>query len=178
MHNDEEAFRALYELYEPPLVLVAQRYVWGPDMAADIVQDVFFNVWVHRAVLDSPIGPYLYRAVLNRAANARGRRRMVDRYDAQALSFQPVSGVPKPPETPVEILERRDLEARRAQVRAALHAAMRALPTTQREIVERRLQGHKPAAIGAALDKSPKTISNLYGQAVKTLRAYLEAAGF
>ena len=62
-HNIEKLFTQYYQI----LRAYAFRYVQNQDVAKDIVQDVFFELWLRRSEIDFglPMKAYLFKAVLN-----------------------------------------------------------------------------------------------------------------
>lgn len=69
--GDKVAFKRLYEYYYPRLTGFALRIVKSPELAADIVQDVFTNLWDSRSTLPTEINfnAYIYTLTKNRAIN-------------------------------------------------------------------------------------------------------------
>ncbi|MCD8178306.1 MAG: RNA polymerase sigma-70 factor [Tannerellaceae bacterium] len=64
----EVAFRRFYK----PLRAYAYRFVNDRNLAEDIVQDIFFELWNKRAVIrfDKDLKSYLFKSVYNRSINA------------------------------------------------------------------------------------------------------------
>ena len=56
----ENAFSALYDCYYSYLCAYATTYVFDPDEAKEIVNDVFMNIWSSRGQLSFPIHNYLF----------------------------------------------------------------------------------------------------------------------
>lgn len=46
--DDEEALKILFFDFYPSLCVFAERYVFGREVARDIVQDSFFKIWENR----------------------------------------------------------------------------------------------------------------------------------
>ena len=66
--DDLTAFEALFRQYHAPLCEVVDCYVRSQAIAEEIVQDLFFAVWVRRATLEATsLQGYLFRAARNRA---------------------------------------------------------------------------------------------------------------
>src|SRR5215207_2149794 len=79
--GDEAAFEALFRALAPGLCTLVTRYVHSRDIAEEIVQDLFLDIWTRRAELaiDRSIAAYLFGAARNRALNhAKRERRVVD----------------------------------------------------------------------------------------------------
>lgn len=67
--GDIKAFEQLYNDRYVYLCAVATSYVYDREAAKEIVNDVFLNVWHHRASLHETLHAYLMRAVRNRCLN-------------------------------------------------------------------------------------------------------------
>jgi len=76
--GDSNAFRQLYSAYYVYLCAVATKYVYQPEAAQEIVNDVFLNIWKNKVELAAPVGPYLIRAVKNRCINHITRKKMTE----------------------------------------------------------------------------------------------------
>lgn len=72
--GDAKAFKELYTTFYVYLCAVAVKYVYDPDAAQDIVNDVFLNVWNNKTQLIHPVNAYLIRAVKNRCINYISRK--------------------------------------------------------------------------------------------------------
>jgi RNA polymerase sigma-70 factor (family 1) len=79
--GDEQAFALLYEEYRQGLYAYIVRLVKSPDMAEDIVQEVFIKVWEHRHQLEQiqSFRAYLFTAARNHTINVLKR---ISREDA------------------------------------------------------------------------------------------------
>lgn len=67
--GDARAFEQLYSTFYVYLCAVATKYVYNPESAQEIVNDVFLNVWNNRQSLTHPVNAYLIRSVQNRSLN-------------------------------------------------------------------------------------------------------------
>jgi len=69
--NDPDAFRILYYRYFKPLTRFAWYRVHSAESARDLVQEVFFRVWVKREniIPDKSIKSYLYKSLNNLIIN-------------------------------------------------------------------------------------------------------------
>jgi RNA polymerase sigma-70 factor, ECF subfamily len=69
--GDEMAFERLFRLFYEALCRYAQSIVNEPELAEEIVQDMFVQLWEKRQTLELHTGirPYLYKAVHNRCLN-------------------------------------------------------------------------------------------------------------
>jgi RNA polymerase sigma-70 factor (ECF subfamily) len=69
--GDEIAFRQLFELYTPGLLRFSYSILKKKELAEEVVSDVFFKVWVHRAKLPEieNFKAYLFTSSRNTALN-------------------------------------------------------------------------------------------------------------
>ncbi|MBO0931243.1 RNA polymerase sigma-70 factor [Fibrella aquatilis] len=67
--NDYPAFRQLFSLHYAPLCSYATRFVRCPQVAEELVADVFVKLWRNRAQIEiyASFQPYCYRAVKNQS---------------------------------------------------------------------------------------------------------------
>ncbi|MGN6418275.1 MAG: RNA polymerase sigma-70 factor [Pseudobacter sp.] len=70
-HNDQKAFKELYQLLFFKLYQFAFSYTKSKESAEELVNDVFLNIWQKRDSLDSiqNINLYLYVSVKNASLN-------------------------------------------------------------------------------------------------------------
>lgn len=66
---NEEKFNEIYRQYHQVLYFCSLRIVSSPEIAKDIIQDVFTEFWFHRTKVDSSksIKNYLYTLTRNRS---------------------------------------------------------------------------------------------------------------
>ena len=71
-HSDPTAFRELFHAYKDPLFSYACKLCRSPEMAEEVVQEVFIKVWINRQHLDETLSiqAYLYTAVRHTLFNA------------------------------------------------------------------------------------------------------------
>ncbi|NML20125.1 RNA polymerase sigma-70 factor [Pseudoflavitalea sp. G-6-1-2] len=69
VYDDPLAYRELFYLFHPPLLQFAQSFVRSPEMAEEIVSDVFIRIWERRAQLQNidNLAVYLYVSTRNTA---------------------------------------------------------------------------------------------------------------
>lgn len=67
--GDAAAFELAFRTYHAPLCAFAHRYVRSPEVADDLVHDVFTRIWEQRATLEirDSLKSFLYTAVRNHA---------------------------------------------------------------------------------------------------------------
>lgn len=80
--GDSTVLAELINAYGHSLLRFAASIVESRDMAEDVVQYVFINLWARRSELDakSNLRAYLFKAVRNRALNERSKESVRRRY--------------------------------------------------------------------------------------------------
>lgn len=91
-NGSEKAFSELYSYYYSYLSATALYYLQDKDICAEIVDDVFINVWDKRITLSYPIHYYLVRSVQNGCLNyiraQKAQQNVLDEHKEQMLAFQ------------------------------------------------------------------------------------------
>ena len=162
--GDEEAFEALFRTCCEDLCDFFLRQVYSPEVAEDLVHDVFCDLWDRRRHWDphGSVKDYLYRAAYNKSINWLKHRRVTRRWADQAKHQES-----PPQEGPEDVRHRQELAW-------AMEQAVEALPNRRRLIYRMaRHQGMSYAEIAAALGISAKTVENQMGRALKLLRERL-----
>jgi len=163
--SDREAFRLLFEKYQPTLFRIVLHSSYDADSAHDIVQETFIRVWRHRASLQPnlPLLGYLFRISRNLVRDHARYHAVRKRLEASIPSaLQPAGADPE------ESLQLSMLEERLAEV------VRTKLPTKCREIfLLSRMEGMSNAEISGHLGISVKTVENQITRALKILRRHL-----
>lgn len=158
------AFDAIFRRWYTPLVGVADRMLRDSAAAEELAQDVLLELWRRRTALDTgdEPGPYLIRAVRNRALNRLRHARVAARA-APLLAVDETSPVSSPAAQAVE-----------SELAVAIDAAVAALPPGCRQVfLLSRAEGLRYSDIAARLGISPKTVEAQMGRALRLLRARL-----
>ena len=154
----ENAFHRWYEgLHRYAFTLLEDN-----DVAKDVVQQVFFNLWEKRDTLqiNISIGAYLYRAVYNGCINQRAR---VARHG------------PVDPDGPQQIMAAPDLLSEVKELQFVLSAAIADLPPQCKVVFLKSREEEKSyASIAEELGISIKTVEAQISKALKILRSALE----
>lgn len=69
--NGEQFLKSVFNAYYGELCKLSFKYVGRAEIAEDIVQDIFINIWNKRIQLNNPgnIKPYLIKSVINSSIN-------------------------------------------------------------------------------------------------------------
>ena len=162
--GDETAFTELFHRHYRALRIYAARVHGTAGTSEEIVQQVFYRVWLNRERLDikGSLAGYLYAAVRNYALNQRDRARSEQRWQharAGELEHEPAHS------------ELPDEEIVAAELAAALDRAVSQLPPRCREAFLLRRQRHLSyAEIARIMEITPKTVEIQIGNALKRLR--------
>jgi RNA polymerase sigma-70 factor (ECF subfamily) len=163
--SEMQAFKILFEEFQPVLFRNVLYQLRDPDLAHDIVQETFIRVWQHRSRLKPhlPFLPYLFRISGNL---------IKDHFKYKSVRTRYESDVPPP-----EKSEKDDPEAA-FQVGALEEEIMN---TVNKHLPERcravfllsRIEGKSHAEIARILGIAPKTVENQIGYALVILRRKL-----
>jgi RNA polymerase sigma-70 factor (family 1) len=118
--GDEKAFSSLYDCYYTYLNTVAIYYVTDREVACEVVNDVFINVWHKRSTLIFPIHSYLIKSVKNGCLNSirsqKSKDRVLGEHKQHLLDFQEEYILSNP--TPLQFVESQEMEA---EIRGAIN---------------------------------------------------------
>lgn len=162
--GDEAAFECVVRTYYPSLCEHVLRYVGCPDVAEDLVLELFGHLWGrrHRSIPLAVDRGYLFRSARNRALDHLRRQRVATTW-ADRMSRE----VDEPDDTPDDALECQELAAAAAR-------AVAELPEQRRRIfVLCRHHDMSYAEVGERLGISPRTVNTQMTRALKTLRTKL-----
>ncbi|MHA4806783.1 RNA polymerase sigma factor [Flavitalea flava] len=162
--GDEAAFGELFHLWRDKLYYYILRITNSPEMAEDILQDVFVKLWVNRKefVDFQNFEGYFYKMCQNRAIS--GMRRMAQ----ETLILAELRKEPATFGLAVdEILNQKELNKE-------LQEIIRRLPNQQRQVYSLcREQGLKHEEIAGILKISASTVKNHLTIALRTIRQEL-----
>ena len=158
--GDKSAFRAIYEQYYRYLVVSAFNVLGDRDVARDLAQDVFVEIWKKREAIQirSGLKPYLRRAVVNKTLNYIKARR---------INFDDPDNLPEMTST----LDAADETVEASEMEKIIHAAIARLPERCRVVFTLcRLEKMSHKEISAQLGISTKTVEAQMTRALSTLR--------
>jgi RNA polymerase sigma-70 factor (family 1) len=87
---DKEEFDTIFKEHYSALRLYACRFVLDPDVSADIVQDVFYNIWKIKNdfVPKGSMKSYLFSAVYYKCLNYIKHRKVQEKHTNNLLDIQ------------------------------------------------------------------------------------------
>ena len=163
--GDERALEVVFRSHYSGMASFVQRFVRSPDLAEELVQDVFLKLWSKREQLADieTLRTYLFRAARNTALNYLRRVKLERRWaEEQGTEADPPATFAADDDTVEQ------------EVAAAVKQAIDRLPPRCREIfLMSRDGGLTYAEIARSLDISVKTVETQMGRALKSLRASL-----
>ena len=165
-NSDMEAFRILFERYQPVVFRRVHFQLRQTDLAHDIVQETFIKIWEHRASLnpDRSILAYAFRISTNLVLDAYKYRRVREQLKEDIPPTNLSEG-----DHPVEALY---LTLLQEQITEIIH---KHLGKRCREIfILSRVEGKKHQEIADLLNISVRTVENQILHALKVLRRKLE----
>ena len=162
-NNERVAFRQIFDRYYKYLVVTINNLSNDDQMAHDITQDVFLEIWNRREKLNvSNLKSYLRRAAINKMLN-RIKKNRSDYFEPTELPEQK-SDISEP----LEVTKLNNLQE-------AINKAMDQLPERCRMVFKlRRIEGYSLKEIAAELEISPKTVENQLTKAMKIMRERLK----
>jgi RNA polymerase sigma-70 factor (ECF subfamily) len=163
--GEEDAFEAVVRAYYPGLCEHILRYVGCPEVAEDLVLELFAHLWDrrHRSLPLTVDRGYLYRSARNRALDHLRRQRVaagwMNRMSREVHEWGD--------DAPDDALECSELAAAAARAVAELPAQRRRIFVLCRE------HDMSYAEVGQRLGISPRTVNTQMTRALKTLRSKL-----
>lgn len=164
--GDERALEIVFRSHYAGMASFVQRFVRSPDVAEELVQDIFLKLWAKREQLSEieSFRTYLFRAARNQALNWLRRQKLERRWQEEH------SG-----EGEAQVSTLADEEATEQELSAAVQEAIGRLPPRCREVfLLSRDGGLTYAEIANTLGISVKTVETQMGRALKALRLALQ----
>ena len=145
--GDRDAFAALFDRFQTPIVNYLYRVVGDWEVANDLAQDTFLKAYqaLPRTDPDLQIAPWLYRIATNTALDTLRRRKRIT-WVPFLEEFEP----PAPGGDPGSIVPNQD----------AVHRALQQIPADQRVALVLHLhQGLSYKEIGSMLGVAPNLVA-------------------
>lgn len=162
--GDEAAFREVYELYKVKVYRISLKMTRSDQIAKDIVQDVFLNIWKNREGLMRVENPssYLFTAVY-RSIYQHFRKVAVERKFIKVKS----DSVNFENNTEEAILGR--------ERRTLISTAISKLPPQQQLVFKlTKEEGRTREEVAEYLNISPNTVRNHLTKALKSVQLYMD----
>jgi len=162
--DERAAFETIFRSHYQALVGFGARYTGSVATAEEVVQEVFLSLWRQRDTMPpaDKLGPYLYRAVHNRALNVVRHDRIIRIRNSEFVD---------PPLSPAA-----DEKLLREEAERIVQAAVDRLPERCRLIfILSREQKLTYAQIAEVAGVSIKTVETQMGRALRSLRNSLSA---
>jgi RNA polymerase sigma-70 factor (ECF subfamily) len=163
-YNDEPSFERLFKSNYRELHAYAQVMLRDPDIAEEIVQNMFLKFWEKRSLLNiqSSIKAYLYKCVYHECLNHL-------KHDKIKMKYQDYAAYSMNTEH-----EAASSKAELTELEFRLQLALNELPEHCRTIFQMsRFEELKYREIADQLGLSIKTVENQMGKALKILRVKL-----
>lgn len=164
--GDAAAFTKLFYLYKDRLYSFSLRLTSSPELAQDMVQDIFLKIWRDKGHLDKleNFGSFIFKMAQNQAINAL--KRMANQTIILAKIQQHGEACDRATEENIEFNE----------VNHLLNEVVEKLPAQQHLVFKlSREQGLKNDEIAHLLKISPNTVKNHLVIALRTVREFLRS---
>ncbi len=161
----EKAFREVYDRYHVQMFYIAKKYVKDPNLAEDVVQDIFVKLWEKRHKLDhiQSVKGYLFTMVRNHVLN------MIRDRKSDLIS---ISGVAEK-KLPTQNLTEEDLQY--SEYKTVLNEGVKELSDRKREVFELRTKkGLTNTEVAEIMQIHIRTVKTQYYNGSKYIRAYLK----
>lgn len=155
------AFTVIYDRYQVPLVLHADRMLHDQDLAKDVVQDIFSKLFLQREEIhiNTSLKSYLYTAVRHQVFNSIKHAKVKINYAADFFTYAKESG------------DLADEQVCLKELASVIEAEIVKMPPKMREVFEMsRKQFLSQKEIAKMLNLSENTVRNHIHAAIKKLR--------
>lgn len=162
--GNKSAFESAFkDLYAPLCAFAAKFLETLTEDPEELVQDFFVELWEKRSDLspDRNFKGYAFMAVRNRCLNRIKHEKVRQKFQEAVSNEMRTNNFQE--------------EEQDVTLKARIHAAIAALPERTREVFSlSRFEGLKYGEIAEELNISVKTVENLMGKALKSLRENLK----
>ena len=163
--GDEQAFRAVFDLYNAELFRVVIRLTKTQVDAEEIIQEVFISLWISRKQLIKIEEPasYIYRILYNKTSKYLKKEANQERIIEAAMKYRQLSS--NATEQTVDANESQQL----------IEKALEQLPPQQKIVyILSQQQGLSNDEIASQFNISPHTVRSHLSKAIGFIRTYLE----
>lgn len=163
--NDYKSFELIFHHYYDNLCNYALKYVSSPEIAEEVVSDVFFKLWKNRdrINIESSFQSYLFTSVRNQSLDyLRSQQKLKNKFEEVNSNMGSFSSNPEESYIQEELNKK-------------IEEAIGFLPNQCRIIFRMsRDEGLKYKEISEALNISIKTVETQMGRALKKLKESLK----
>ncbi len=163
--GDQKILKHLFNVYFRDLMFYSLKFVMKDEIAEEIVQDVFIQIWKKKDDLQivKSIEAYLYTSVKNRSINY-----LKSKY--ARIHFADLDTIKK---TPLNYTTENDITT--MEMKEAIHAAIHSLPSKCKIVFNlSRNAGLSNDEIAGKLNISKKTVQTQIGIAIKKIKEHLK----
>jgi RNA polymerase sigma-70 factor (ECF subfamily) len=162
--GDADAYRQLYNKYHAALYVYILRFVKIPELAEDVLQDVFIKIWEIRERVDSTLSfqAYLYRISRNCVFKLIKKIAADERLRAELAAHMSIEA------------READVQLQWQQYEQILQTAVNQLPPQRQNIFKLcRQEGKKYEEVAAELHISRNTVKEHMVLAVRSIKDYV-----
>lgn len=163
--GNKKVFENLFNSYYSYLCAYANKFVLDKDIAEEIVQELFYQIWIKRENLQikTSLKSYLFRAVHNSCLNYIKHKNIQNKYHEEVLK-----DLQEEHSETYDTLENVELQNK-------IRLAIDKLPTERKKIfLMIRFENLKYIQVAKKLNISIKTVENQMGSALRFLREELK----
>jgi RNA polymerase sigma-70 factor (family 1) len=167
--EDHQAYTEIFKRYNKLLYSHAYNKIRNTDDAKDIIQQIFYSLWLNRSQvnIDKNLAVYLFTSVRYKIADYFSKKSTRDKYIQSLGSFIETHQ------------ESTDYLVRRKQMSEIITEEIAALPPRMREVFELSRNNHLSyKEISAQLNISEETVKDQIKKALKILRVRLGLFAF
>jgi len=163
--DNPTAFKQLFNRYWEPLFAAAVHRLQSDELAKDVLQELFIDLWEKRRSLNiqSNVGGYLFTALKHRIINKIKAESTREKYEQMIIQFYETNSLAT------------EHQFYRNHLQEEMEKKVGELPDRCREVFKlSRMEQLSHKEIGQKLNISPKTVENHIGRALKVLRPHLK----
>jgi RNA polymerase sigma-70 factor (family 1) len=156
LSDGKDQFKLVFESLYPVMCLYAKRFVNDSNIAEDISQEVFIELWRQREKFENynQVKAFLYLSVKNKCLNFIKHQKVEATYVNEVLHTE----------------SEEDMQVIEAEVINQLTNAIESLPEQQKQVILHNLQGLKNEEIADAMQISVNTVKLHKKSAYQALR--------